>query len=172
MESSFSAWCNYCYISVFKKLQAHENHLLTALTEYRCDSCHTLSPERNCGENSPQSSSSYNYAVSTSDCDGEADRLPTHSEKRAKKKWQRTTFSIDAWSMGTRTNIRAAAIIDAWRRRGLGEEDWDHGQESEDELPQEVLTLHWFLVCSSRITVIWRKIRIQLQHLQLSVIEW
>lgn len=131
--------------------------LLTALTEYRCDSCHTLSPERNCGESSPQSSSSYNYAVSTSDCDGEADRLPTHCEKRAKKKRQRTTFSIDAWSMGTGTNIRAAAIIDAWRRRGLGEEDWDHGQESEDELPQEVLILHWFLVCSSRITVIWKK---------------
>ena len=66
---------------------------------YNRNSSQSLRPERNCGNNSPQSSSS-DYANSTSDCDSEPDRFPTYSEKRAKKKRQRTTFSMfEVWEL-------------------------------------------------------------------------
>ncbi|CAH3145556.1 unnamed protein product [Pocillopora meandrina] len=71
----------------------------TALTVYNRNSSQSLRPERNCGNSSPQSSSS-DYANSTSDCDSEPDRFPTYSEKRAKKKRQRTTFSMfEVWEL-------------------------------------------------------------------------
>ena len=49
---------------------------------------------------SPLSSLDSNITSFSSDCDSEPDQLPTHSEKPAKKKRQRTTFSpIEVWEL-------------------------------------------------------------------------
>ena len=87
------------YLKNCELIKLNVSILSTALTVYNRNSSQSLRPERNCGNNSPQSSSS-DYANSTSDCDSEPDRFPTYSEKRAKKKRQRTTFSMfEVWEL-------------------------------------------------------------------------
>lgn len=60
----------------------------------RRNSVRAPSPEHYCSDISPRSSPNSNHSSSTRDCESEPDQLPTPYEQVAKKKRQRTTFSL------------------------------------------------------------------------------
>lgn len=69
----------------------------TVFNEHRRISIQAPSTEHSRSDNSSRSSPNYS---SNSDCDSEHDQLPTPSERVAKKKRQRTTFSLfEVWEL-------------------------------------------------------------------------
>ena len=71
--------------------------LSAVFNEHRRISIQARSTEHSCSDNSSRSSPN---CSSNSDCDSEHDQLPTPSERVAKKKRQRTTFSLfEVWEL-------------------------------------------------------------------------